>query len=41
MTPTWISICATICEGRTLLRRLLEGGHLNSTLTLERAMVDS
>ena len=38
-TPTWTSICASICEGRALLRRLLEGGPLNPTLTLGRAVV--
>ena len=26
MTPTWISICASICEGRPLLRRPHGGG---------------
>ena len=39
MTHTWISIGASICEGRPLLRRLLEGGHLDPTLTLGRAVV--
>ena len=33
MTPTWTNICASICEGRPLLRRLLEGGCLNPTVT--------
>ena len=28
----------SICEGRPLLKRLLEGGRLNPTLTLERAV---
>ena len=39
MTPTLISICASICEGRPLLRRLLEGACLHPPLTLGRAVV--
>ena len=41
MTPTWTSICASICEGRTPLRRVLEKGRLNPTPTLGRAVVGS
>ena len=29
----------SICKGRPLLRRLVEGGRLNPTLTAQRAMV--
>ena len=32
--PRWTSTCGNISEGRPLLRRLLEGGCLNPTLTL-------
>ena len=38
MAPTWTSICPNICEGRPLLRGLLEEGRLNPTLTLGRAV---
>ena len=41
MTHTWTSICANICEGRPLLRSLLEGGCLNPTPTVGRAVVGS
>ena len=33
MTPTWTNVCANVCERRPLLRSLLEGDHLNPTLT--------
>ena len=41
LTPSWTSICANICEGRPLRRSLLEGGCLNPTLTLGKAVVGS
>ena len=41
MTLRWTSICASICKGRPLLRGDLEGGRLNPTLTLVRAVVGS
>ena len=31
-------ICASICEGKPLLRGILEGGLLNPTLTLVRVV---
>ena len=41
MTPTWTNTYAKNSEERPLLRRVLEEGHLNPTLTLGRAVVGS
>ena len=41
MIPTWTSTCTNICEQRPLLRRVLEGGCLNPTLSLGLATMGS